>query len=47
VVDREGIPLAIRQSGANVHDSKLLEETWMRFQHSKAAAVIRANGQPR
>jgi len=27
VVDRAGIPLAIRQSGANVHDSKMLEET--------------------
>jgi len=27
VVDRQGIPLAIRQSAANVHDSKMLEET--------------------
>ncbi len=27
MVDRQGIPLAIRQSGANVHDSRMLEET--------------------
>ena len=27
VVDRRGIPLAICQSAANVHDSKMLEET--------------------
>lgn len=27
VVDRQGIPLAIRQSAANGHDSKMLEET--------------------
>jgi IS5 family transposase len=27
VVDRRGIPLAIRQSAANVHDSKMLEVT--------------------
>jgi len=27
VVDRKGIPLAIAQSAANVHDSKMLEET--------------------
>jgi IS5 family transposase len=27
VVDRRGIPLAIRQSAANVHDSKMLEAT--------------------
>ena len=26
MVDRQGIPLAIRQSAANVHDSRLLEE---------------------
>jgi transposase len=27
VVDRHGVPLAVTLSGANVHDSKLLEET--------------------
>jgi transposase len=27
VVDRNGIPLAVEQSAANVHDSKMLEET--------------------
>ncbi len=27
MVDRRGIPLAIRQSAANVHDSKMLEAT--------------------
>lgn len=27
VVDRHGVPLAVTISGANVHDSKLLEET--------------------
>ncbi len=27
VVDRNGVPLAVTISGANVHDSKLLEET--------------------
>jgi IS5 family transposase len=27
VVDRRGVPLAVRQSAANVHDSKMLEET--------------------
>ncbi len=27
VVDRNGVPLAVTISGANVHNSKLLEET--------------------
>jgi transposase len=27
VVDRNGIPLAVGQSAANVHDSKMMEET--------------------
>lgn len=27
MVDRRGIPLAVRQSAANVHDSKMLEAT--------------------
>ena len=27
MVDRKGIPLAVRLSGANVHDSMMLEET--------------------
>jgi len=27
VVDPNGIPLAVEQSAANVHDSKMLEET--------------------
>jgi IS5 family transposase len=27
VVDRQGVPLAVTISGANVHDSKLLEQT--------------------
>src|SRR5258707_8444314 len=27
VVDRNGVPLAVRISGSNVHDSKMLEET--------------------
>jgi transposase len=42
VVDRKGIPLAVTQSGANVHDSMLLEATV-----DAIAPIRRPRGRPR
>ena len=42
MVDRKGIPLAVTQSGANVHDSMLLEATV-----DAIAPIRRPRGRPR
>jgi len=40
LVDEKGVPLAIILSGANIHDSKLLDETLRSIVISRAESVV-------